>query len=43
MLDLGAGTGMLSIAAEMFGVKKIYAVEMDCDAIKIFNKNIEEF
>lgn len=43
MLDLGAGTGMLSIAAEMFGVQKIYSVEMDYDAIKIFNKNIEEF
>ena len=34
---------MLSIAAEMFGIQKIYAVEMDSDAIKIFNKNIEEF
>lgn len=43
MLDLGAGTGMLSIAAELFGVNKILAVEIDTDAIEIFKKNIEDF
>lgn len=29
MLDLGAGTGILSIAAEMFGTEKIFSIEID--------------
>lgn len=43
MLDLGAGTGMLSIAAELFGVKRVFAVEIDTGAIEVFKKNIEDF
>lgn len=36
MLDLGAGTGMLSITAELFGVKRVLAVEIDTEAVEIF-------
>lgn len=36
MIDLGAGTGMLSIAASLFETQFIYSYEIDSEAIKIF-------
>ena len=39
--DLGAGTGMLSLAGQASGAQKVIAVEMDEEAIEIFKENIE--
>lgn len=40
---MGAGTGVLSIGAALLGAKKIYAVEIDEEAVKILLENLEEF
>ena len=37
--DLGAGTGVLSIGACLLGAKKVYAVEIDENALKIAREN----
>ncbi len=39
--DLGAGTGLISIILSLLGVKRVYAIEVDKDMIKIINKNIK--
>lgn len=48
MLDFGAGTAVLSIAAAKLGVEKIMAIEIDVDSIEnakeyIKNNNVEKF
>ena len=40
VLDLGCGTGMLSIGVVLCGAKYVIGYEIDSDAIKIANKNI---
>ncbi|ASJ07637.1 METTL5 family protein [Thermococcus pacificus] len=37
--DLGAGTGVLSIGAALLGAKKVYAVEIDGNALRIAKEN----
>ena len=39
--DLGAGTGVLSIGAKILGAKKVYAVEVDKEALEVARKNAE--
>ncbi len=41
--DLGAGTGVFTIGTLLLGAKKVYAVEMDEEAIEILKKNLEKF
>ena len=40
--DLGCGCGMLSIASVMLGAESVTGVEIDTDAISIFQENIED-
>ena len=39
-IDIGTGTGILAIAAALFGAKKVYAYEIDPDAICHAKENI---
>ncbi len=41
--DLGCGTGMFSIGAEILGARKIYAVDIDKEAIEDMIENIKRF
>lgn len=41
--DLGAGTGILSIAGSYLGASHVVAFEIDQDAVSILNKNLEFF
>ncbi|PVU92794.1 hypothetical protein BB561_003609 [Smittium simulii] len=41
--DLGCGCGMLSIASAIVGASHITGLEIDNDAIEIFQSNVEEF
>ncbi len=41
--DLGAGTGIFSVGACLLGAEKIYAVEIDGDAVEVLKDNIERF
>ena len=40
--DLGAGTGIISIGASLLGARKVYALEIDEDALDIARKNAEK-
>jgi putative methylase len=42
MADLGAGTGMLSIAGVISGVKKSLAIEMDEATVEILKRNLTD-
>lgn len=41
VVDLGAGSGVLSFAASVYGAQKVFAYEIDEDATKTMRKNIE--
>ena len=41
VIDLGSGTGRLTIAAALAGAKKVTGIEIDQESIKIAEKNIE--
>ena len=40
MIDLGTGTGILSIAAAMLGAEKVFAVDIDAEAVRVARDNI---
>jgi len=40
--DFGCGCGMLSIAAAILGAKKVYALDIDSDALDICKRNLED-
>jgi len=39
--DLGAGTGVLTVGACLLGARKVYAVEIDGEAVEILRRNVE--
>ena len=39
MLDLGTGSGVLALAARLFGARKIVATDFDPDAIRTARQN----
>lgn len=41
LIDVGTGTGILAIAARKFGVKQIYACDIDAPSVKNAQDNIE--
>lgn len=43
VLDLGSGPGMLSIGAALLGANYVVGVELDLDAIKVFQENVRGF
>ncbi|XP_058127067.1 rRNA N6-adenosine-methyltransferase METTL5 [Anopheles ziemanni] len=43
VLDLGSGSGMLSIGAALLGANYVIGIEIDPDAIENFRSNYEEF
>ena len=43
ILDIGCGTGCLSIGAVMLGAEKIHGVDVDVEALEVFRENVEEF
>ena len=40
--DFGCGCGMLSIAATLMGAEKVYALDIDSDALAICKRNLED-
>jgi len=42
IIDLGCGTGILSIGSILLGANKVYAVEIDADAIDLGKQNAEK-
>ncbi|KAL9694762.1 hypothetical protein quinque_014047 [Culex quinquefasciatus] len=43
VLDLGCGPGMLSIGAALLGAQHVVGIEIDLDAIKVFQENVQGF
>merc|ERR1712117_730336 len=43
VLDLGCGTGCLSIGAVVLEAEKVYGIDIDEDALGIFKQNLEDF
>lgn len=43
VLDLGSGPGMLSIGAALLGARHVVGIEIDLDAIKVFQENVKGF
>ena len=41
VMDVGTGSGILAIAAAKLGAEKVLAVDIDPDAVKVANENIE--
>ena len=41
--DLGAGTGVLTVGALLLGAKKVYAVEVDPEAVEVLKENVKGF
>jgi len=41
VVDFGAGTGILGIGALIYGAKKVFFVDVDRDALKICERNLE--
>lgn len=42
IIDLGCGTGILSIGAVLLGAKKVYAIDIDKKALEIGEKNAKK-
>lgn len=42
VLDAGCGTGTLSLGAAMLGAGIVTAVDIDKDALEVFQENVEE-
>ena len=42
VLDLGCGTGRLSIGAALLGAKEVVGVDLDKDSVKVAQKNAEQ-
>ena len=40
--DFCSGTGLFAIAAKILGAKKVYAIEIDPEALKVANENVEK-
>ncbi len=40
VVDLGAGSGVLSLAASKYGAKEVYALEIDPEAVESLKKNV---
>lgn len=43
LIDLGIGTGMLSIASCLFGAEHIFGFDCDPDALQLCQANVKEF
>ena len=43
VVDLGCGTGRLSIGAVLLGAKEVFGVDVDRDAVRVAQKNAEMF
>lgn len=41
VLDVGAGSGILSIAASLLGASKVLGIEIDPEAVKVGRENVE--
>jgi len=41
--DLGCGTGIFAIGAKILGAKKVYAIDIDEDALEIARKNADGY
>lgn len=40
VLDIGCGSGILSIASAKLGAKNVIAVDLDCNAVKVAKENV---
>jgi len=43
LADFGAGTGIFTIGSCLLGASKIFAVEIDAEAIEVLKKNLENY
>ncbi|PTD94027.1 hypothetical protein C9439_04820 [archaeon SCG-AAA382B04] len=43
VIDLGCGSGILSIGAALLGAKKVIGIDLDEDAIKVAKRNAKKF
>lgn len=43
VVDLGCGPGMLSIGASLLGASHVIGIELDPDAVKVFQENVRGF
>ena len=42
MIDIGTGTGILAIAARKLGIKRVVAIDIDYEAIRVAKENAEK-
>ena len=43
VIDLGAGTGMLSIGAALLGASHVLALDIDPEALEVAQQNVDEY